>query len=217
MRYLFFDIECSNGRDICTFGYTITDEQFKVLEKEDIIINPESNFTIPTTEKRKDIRLAYSREEFAKAPNYPKVYEKIASIINHPDQKIFGHAVSSDIKFLKTANARYDLPQFKFDAYDTQRAFAQCGIGGGSCSLSGVARSLGYDLSKVQLHKSCDDAYLTMLCAKGICEKLNKSPEEVFNPTRKGYICNSKKIPTVMEENARKAMAVREEEEGLAF
>lgn len=200
MRYLFFDIECADGRNICTFGYTITDENFNVVEKKDIVINPECRFTIPTTEKRMDIKLAYSREEFMKAPKYPEVYKEIAGIMNHPDQKIFGHAVSSDIKFLKTANARYDLPQFKFDAYDTQRAFAQCGIGGGSCSLSGVAKSLGYDISKMHLHKSCDDAELTMLCAKGICEKLGKSPEEVFNPTRKGYICNSKKIPTMQME-----------------
>lgn len=202
MRYLFFDIECCDGRNICTFGYVITDEKFKVLEKKDIVINPEAKFTIPTTEKRKDIRLAYSKEDFKNAPTYPQVYEEIAGIMNHPDQKIFGHAVSSDIKFLKTANARYDLPQFKFDAYDTQKAFAQCGIGGGSCALSGIARSLGYDLSKMQLHKSCDDAELTMLCAKGICEKLHKDPEKVFNSNNKGVICNSKKIPIIEQEDA---------------
>ena len=148
-----------------------------------------------------DIKLAYSKEDFAKAPKYPEVYEEISKIINAPDQKIFGHAVQSDIKFLKTANARYNLPQFKFDAYDTQKAFAQCGIGGGSCSLSGIARSLGYDISKMQLHKSCDDAELTMLCAKGICEKLHKTPEQVFNPNAKGIICNSKRIPIIEEEN----------------
>ena len=34
MRYLFFDIECCNGRDICEFGYVITDTEFNVLEKK---------------------------------------------------------------------------------------------------------------------------------------------------------------------------------------
>lgn len=202
MRYLFFDIECCDGRNICSFGYTITDEKFNVIKKEDIIINPEAKFTIPTTEKRMDIKLSYSKADFAKAPKYPEVYEKIASIINHPDQKIFGHAVSSDIKFLKTANARYNMPQFKFDAYDTQKAFAQCGIGGGSCALSGIARSLGYDTSKMHLHNSADDAELTMLCAKGICEKLHKTPEQVFNANNKGIMCNSKKIPVIEDEQA---------------
>lgn len=43
MRYLFFDIECCNGRDICEFGYVITDTEFNVLEKNDFTINPEKN------------------------------------------------------------------------------------------------------------------------------------------------------------------------------
>ena len=30
MRYLFFDIECCNGRDICEFGYVITDTEFNI-------------------------------------------------------------------------------------------------------------------------------------------------------------------------------------------
>ena len=202
MRYLFFDIECCDGKNICTFGYTITDENFNLIEKKDIVINPEARFTIPTTEKRMDIKLAYSKEDFLKAPTYPQVYKEIANIMNHPDQKIFGHAVSSDIKFLKTANARYDLPQFKFNAYDTQKAFARCGMGGSSCALSGIARSLGYDLSNIELHKSCDDAYLTMLCAKGICEKTHKKPDEIFNENNKGIIYNSKKIPAMVSEDA---------------
>ena len=40
MRYLFFDIECCNGRNICEFGYVITDDKFiKVLKEK---INPEN-------------------------------------------------------------------------------------------------------------------------------------------------------------------------------
>ena len=34
MRYLFFDIECCNGRNICEFGYVITDDKFNILEKK---------------------------------------------------------------------------------------------------------------------------------------------------------------------------------------
>ena len=40
MKYLFFDIECAsvfkNTAKICAFGYCLTDEQFHILEKEDI-------------------------------------------------------------------------------------------------------------------------------------------------------------------------------------
>ena len=44
MRYLFFDIECCNGRNICEFGYVITDDKFNILEKKDFTINPENKF-----------------------------------------------------------------------------------------------------------------------------------------------------------------------------
>lgn len=32
MRYLFFDIECCDGENICEFGYVITDEKFQTLK-----------------------------------------------------------------------------------------------------------------------------------------------------------------------------------------
>ena len=48
MKFVFFDIECANYINdmftICTFGYTITDEHFNVIKKEDILINPKSKF-----------------------------------------------------------------------------------------------------------------------------------------------------------------------------
>lgn len=42
MELLFFDIECSNGRDICEFGYVITDEKFKLIKREVITITFEN-------------------------------------------------------------------------------------------------------------------------------------------------------------------------------
>ena len=44
MRYLFFDIECSEGKSMCSFGYVLTDEKFRILEKDDILMNPEAIF-----------------------------------------------------------------------------------------------------------------------------------------------------------------------------
>ena len=34
MNYLYFDIECCDGKHICSFGYVITDENFNILEKK---------------------------------------------------------------------------------------------------------------------------------------------------------------------------------------
>ena len=62
MDYLFFDIECSEGKSICSFGYVLTDEFFCIKEKKDILINPQSYFhTGPWSKKAKD-------EVYVKAP-----------------------------------------------------------------------------------------------------------------------------------------------------
>ena len=48
MKYLFFDTECANCFDgegkICEFGFVLTDENYQIIEKDNIIINPESPF-----------------------------------------------------------------------------------------------------------------------------------------------------------------------------
>ena len=66
MKYLFFDIECSNGHDICSFGYCLTDEKFKIIKKEDIVINPESKIVLSKKGEVAKIHLAYSQEYFNK-------------------------------------------------------------------------------------------------------------------------------------------------------
>ena len=50
MKYVFFDIECSNSfvesSKICSFGYVLTDEKFNIIKKEDIFINPSGKFKL---------------------------------------------------------------------------------------------------------------------------------------------------------------------------
>lgn len=46
MKYLSFDIECCDGQHICEFGYVLIDEQFNVLERDCITINPEYKFKL---------------------------------------------------------------------------------------------------------------------------------------------------------------------------
>ena len=44
MKYLFFDLEYASQKGgtskICEFGYVVTDENFNILEKDNLIINP---------------------------------------------------------------------------------------------------------------------------------------------------------------------------------
>lgn len=46
MRYLFFDIECCNGRNICEFGYVITDDKFNILEKKILQLTQKTNLIL---------------------------------------------------------------------------------------------------------------------------------------------------------------------------
>lgn len=46
MDYLFFDIECCDGRNICEFGYVVADENLKPINKDIILINPDARFNL---------------------------------------------------------------------------------------------------------------------------------------------------------------------------
>ena len=47
MKYLSFDIECCDSKHICEFRYVLIDEQFNVLERDCITINPGYKFELP--------------------------------------------------------------------------------------------------------------------------------------------------------------------------
>ena len=76
-KYLFFDIECSNGYNICSFGYVLVSEKMRVVDKKDIVINPESKFVLGQKGHRAKIKLAYPEEYFFKQDTFPAFYGKI--------------------------------------------------------------------------------------------------------------------------------------------
>ena len=70
MKYLIFDIECCDGKHICEFGYVLIDEDFNVLERDCITINPEHKFKLAGREKESDISLAFSEEVYYNSPKF---------------------------------------------------------------------------------------------------------------------------------------------------
>ena len=73
MKYLFFDIECADGgkATICSFGYVIADMDFKIIKREDIIMNPEGRFFLMGRAGRPDVQLAYPNELSLEPQNSP--------------------------------------------------------------------------------------------------------------------------------------------------
>ena len=175
MNYLFFDIECGNGRDICTFGYVIVDSDFNILQKDDIIINPEKPFKLARAGFDPKIKLSYSEEEFKKHPNFDAQYIKIKNLLVNKNTVLFGHSVSSDLQYLKNACKRYKKKAFRISAYDTQKIYDKQ-----AHKLENIAHSLGVVIDENKLHNSCYDAEITMLCLKKICENNNYTIDDIL-------------------------------------
>ncbi len=178
MKYLFFDIECSDGYHICSFGYVLVDDKMRILEKDDIVINPESKFILSPKSSRPKIELAYSDEYFYKQGNFTTQYEDIKKLLYKHKQIIFGHSISSDFHFLQYACQRYGLPAFELEGYDTQKIYKNYSKNDHVQSLEKIVDELNIQ-TDFQYHKSSDDAHATFLIAKRICKKCEISLEEL--------------------------------------
>ena len=89
MKLVFFDIECAcvhkTYAKICAFGYVVCDENFKILKKEDILINPRGRFELTDRKGEKGIVLPYEYEDFKKYPSFKAVYPRIKELLEDRD------------------------------------------------------------------------------------------------------------------------------------
>ena len=179
MKYLFFDIECADGgkATICSFGYVIADMDFKIIKREDIIINPEGRFFLTGRAGRPDVELAYPIERFKKAPTFPTFYNKIKELVENEEYYIVGHSIGDDVTYLNKVCARYDLEPFKFSYFDTQRMYRELSGEKRQKSLEDALLSLGVE-DKFRSHQSVEDARATMLLMKALLTKANTTFEE---------------------------------------
>ena len=211
MKYVFFDIECAcvykYTAKICAFGYTVTDENYNVLIKEDILINPKGKFHLTDRKGSDGIELPYEYDKFKAFPAFPAVYGKIKALLEDPEAIVLGHATHNDVNYLNLETKRYKLPSFRFCYHDTQFFYMntendftrQCGLGT-------MAQQLGVEFVP---HRAADDAYATMrvceaLCkregadVKGLCERYKVrsgkiSSYKIFQPDSEGLRAYYKK------------------------
>ena len=173
MNYLFFDIECAgvfkDKAKICAFGYCRTDEQFHILEKEDLLIDPQGNFHLTDRKGEQGIVLPYKYADFKNYPTFSKRAEKIYALLQDKNTLVVGHAVQNDVKYLNFESKRFSLPSFRFSFADTQFIYMNA-IGDFSrqYGLGAIAESLGVDFTA---HKAVDDAYATMRVAQALCQR----------------------------------------------
>ncbi len=173
MDFVFFDIECANCYDgkgkPCTFGYVITDENFRVKESDDILINPRAPWDCYVLKKI----IKYDLKEFDKAPEFDGVYPAVKRIMTARDRMVFGYSVvQNDIKFLYDACERYGCRQPVYDYIDVSLVYKTVKRLKDEASLSAAVAEYG-SAFEGEKHKSVDDAFNTMTVFKNLCAELN--------------------------------------------
>ncbi len=173
MKHVFFDIECAcvfkSVAKICAFGYVVTDENFNLLVREDILMNPKGKFHLTDRKGGEGIVLPYEYEDFKKYPPFPAAYRRIKALLEDKDAVVLGHATLNDVNYLNLETKRYKLPSFRFDWHDTQffwmnteKKFGQ------QLGLGAMAEALGVEFVP---HRAVDDAYATMRVCEALCKR----------------------------------------------
>ena len=78
MKYLAFDIEAANGfnpASICSVGIVIADENFNLVEKQNLWINPKSKYNLDGTRPNVGINLHLDKKLLDASPDFAGRYE----------------------------------------------------------------------------------------------------------------------------------------------
>ena len=179
MKFLFIYIDCADRKSaIYSFGYVLTNERFNIIESKNILINPNAEWD-PFVEEN---LLKHKIISFTGAPLFPKVYDKIKTLILDKDTVVIGFSVGNDFRFLREESKRYSLGKINCRSYDVQMLFNKVIDKEKSrLGLSKIAEQLSINTSKLQAHNSRDDAMITMLVFKEIVKKMKMSPKEALS------------------------------------
>lgn len=203
--FLFFDIECANcfngiGK-MCSLGYVVINENFEILDEDDVVMNPETEFDWYLFEPKNDCTLAYSKDYFRMQHNFESYHSEIKKLFETPFRKIFGFSVKNDIGFLQSACERYSLPEINYAAFDIRnilKKFYQK-----DAKLEEWCDFFNIKKDSFRLHKSVDDAKLTMLVLKEFCKKENLSLENLISKNKDSKIS----VEKYLEEKQKRAHA----------
>lgn len=179
MKYLFFDIECSNcfndvGK-MCEFGYVITDENFKILSAFDIPMSPGrghgNRFHLRDRMKTDDVCLAYDEDYYFEQPELPAFYDRIKSLMEDKETICFAFSMKNDIRYLFDSCNKYHLPSLNYTCYDIQKMAANYLETNGEPGLKKCVEEIvgPHAMFGLVEHLSRDDAKMEMMIMEAIC------------------------------------------------
>lgn len=171
MKYLFFDLEFAaspqSGKKICEFGYVLVNEKFELIERLNLLINPNielnewDNYVVNKI-------LTRSYLIYLQQPSFECFFEQIKKLFKKCDY-IFGYSILNDVTGINDELKRYSLPPLEYDFYDVQQIYSK---NIGVDQQFSLATAL--DHFKIQreerLHDAETDAFHTMKVFQEILE-----------------------------------------------
>lgn len=223
MKYLAFDIEAANGYNpasICSVGIVIADENFNILRKQNLWINPKSKYNLNGTRPNVGIDLHLDQALLERSPDFSGRYDEIASLLMDEDTIVLGHAVDSDVRMLNAACKKYKLPCIEFKFVCSQLLYKCFKDDKNVMGLDKIATELGLQFTQ---HFSDEDAMMSLFTLQYLCNTTgldvygllqkynvrwgeNKNFEIIRPVTLTGQI-SKKKITQTAVENIRKYIA----------
>lgn len=193
-KFLFLDFECANVLNsegkICSLGYVLTDRNFNVVKQDDILCNPQAGFIVNNQGEYRYLKLAYSVEDFRKAPAFnEEMYFDLLDLIEE-DTLVIGFGFENDLNFLRYTLDRYDLEFINFRYFDVQKFYQEFtnNINKNLLpSLDMLYEQLEKDKFDLCSHKSCDDAFKTMRVLKILVENTDIEFEKITTKYNSGY------------------------------
>ena len=184
MKYLAFDIEAANGymlSSICSIGVVIADEQFNILSRENIWINPKTKYNLNGTRANVGIDLHLDKALLDASPDFSQVYAKISALLTDTQYVVLGHAVDSDVRMLNKACERYHLPSINFEFICSQLLYRLYKDEKEVKALNKIADEMGVTFNQ---HNSEEDAYVSMLTLKYLVEDSGLTVNELLEKYR---------------------------------
>lgn len=184
MRYLAFDIEAANGfqpSSICSIGIVIADEQFNIISRQNVWINPKTKYNLNGTRENVGIDLHLDKKLLDASPDFKQAYAQIRELLTDKEYFVFGHAVDADVRMLNAACARYKLPCINFDFADSQLLYRLYKGEKEVKALHKIAAEIGVEFVE---HNSEEDAYATMLTLKYLTQTSGLSAAELAQKFR---------------------------------
>lgn len=209
MRLLFFDLEYATQRKdlsaVCEFGYVVTDEKFSVIERDNIIINPDISYNSWDWYVLKNI-LTRPIKEYTKKNKLTYYYGRISGLFQNADY-VLGHSLDSDTVSFNRNLQRYRLDPIDYDFYDVKLIYQEYAKQENGTSVTNIMNELEI-YGEENTHDAETDAYNTMLILKKIAELKGASFESVIAE----YPSSRNRTEGFMLDSLRASIAAREKE-----